>query len=283
MKPSWLEVVCPGEWDIHTVEEKGQLIGVLPVRVRNKWGFHIATTPYLTPHSGPWHRGPEARIGLIRSLTDYDYSHLTLDDRQKDPLPWMPDFNLTLQPTFILECATPEQVAVQMQKKLRQQLRQAEGRFTRILLDPQRFTGLVEQSFRHQQSTMPFTMDLLERVANYLERHRCGGLWGAVNEDGALITGALYYEDQHTLYTVLSGQDYRLNPHLSHKWLHQELLKYGISKGKRIHFMGSKIPGIAYWNSYFGAEISNYYQVKRIRNRIVRNVSRFVPASLISR
>lgn len=266
MKPSWLETVCPGEWDVLYLEKGGELQAFFPFRLRKKWGIHIVTTPFLTPHSGPWIRtntSPKESIeALIGKLNKYEYVHLTLDPDIEDPIYWNQHFDITVEPTFSFS-GTPDQLNQGMQKKLRQQLRQVQDQFKSISIASPEFIVPVKQSFKRRKSKLPFSLDLINRIEAYLKTYSAGKIIGALDEKDEILAAAMYYEDAATIYTILSGQNYDHDPRLSHKWLHHLILVYGLEQGKTIHFMGSKIKGVAYWNSYFGAPVTSYFRIKK--------------------
>ena len=266
LKPSWMEVVCPGEWDVIALEKDGKLQAFIPIRLRKKWGFRIVTTPYLTPHSGPWFaEGVDSGLAtaeLARRLDAFNYVHLSLDPALPYSIGSNPYLQFSAEPTFVLS-GSMDDIHAGLQKKLRQQLNQSKDAFTLEAIDTATFYALIAQSFRRQSSAVPFSRTLIERMVTQLRKHRWGDLIGAKDSSGEFLAATLYYEDQQWMYTMLSGQNYASEPRNAHKWLHYEIIKKAIGKQKSINFMGSKIPGVAFWNSYFGADIRYYFRVKK--------------------
>lgn len=266
LKPSWMEVVCPGEWDVIAQEKDGKLQAFIPFRLRNKWGYRIVTTPYLTPHSGPWIAegmdNGSAIVELAKQMVAYDYVHLSLDPVLKHPVSWNSYLQFSAEPTFMLS-GSMDDIYPGLQKKLRQQLNQSQGQFKSRAIDADAFFALISQSFQRRSSQVPFSRTLIGRIVMHIRKHRSGDLMGALDANGELLAATLYYEDQNCIYSLLSGQNYAEGPRNAHKWLHYEIIKYGIGQQKGINFMGSKIPGVAFWNSYFGAEVGYYYRIKK--------------------
>ena len=51
-KPSWVEAITNGDWDVFGYEEAGKYIAYLPLEVKSKYGIKMAISPQMTTLNG---------------------------------------------------------------------------------------------------------------------------------------------------------------------------------------------------------------------------------------
>ena len=121
-QPWWLDAVTPdNKWDVClTFDKMGNVTGVLPYCIEQKWGLTMSRMPPLTPYLGPWiadYHG-QKRHGLyswqmkilkelIRQVPGFHYAAWKFQPQIKNWYPfYLHDYQQSTAYTYILENIT---------------------------------------------------------------------------------------------------------------------------------------------------------------------------------
>ncbi|MCB0667057.1 MAG: hypothetical protein KDC80_14590 [Saprospiraceae bacterium] len=282
MKPSWLEVVCPGEWDIITQVKDGILQAFIPFRLRKKWGFRIVTTPYLTPHSGPWiaermdpKQKSEAYKAIAKKISEYAYLNLKLEAAEDYFFAWSsPQVKMSLIPTFILKTNSISEYEKGISKRKLQKIRELRNKLKLSPFDSNDLIKVLKSSYAHQSSKLPFAEKLIHEVVDFILLYNHGEVLGIKDNDGNPISGILYVEDNWCYYSLLRGQNYEYTNLPGLLFLQDTINQIAVNSNKKMDFCGSQNKGIAKWNSQFGPTANYYLSIRRVYSKLFSELSK---------
>ncbi|MCB0669797.1 MAG: hypothetical protein KDC80_28425 [Saprospiraceae bacterium] len=271
LKPSWMEVVCPGEWDLIAQEKDGKLQAFIPFRLRNKWGYRIVTTPYLTPHSGPWiaegmdpKLKTEAYKAIAKKISEYSYLNLKLEAAEDYFFAWSSSrVKMSLIPTFILKTNSISEYEKGISKRKLQKIRELRNKLKLSPFDTNDLIKALKSSYAHQGSKLPFAEKLIHEVVDFICLYNHGEVLGIKDNDGSPISGILYVEDNCSYYSLLRGQNYDCSNLPGLLFLQDMINQKAVISNQKMDFCGSQNKGIAMWNSQFGPTVNYFLSIRK--------------------
>ena len=142
--PWYLDAVCKeGEWNACIVEEKNQILAVLPYFIKKKYGFHYITMPHFVKFMGPFFAKEltlteqhDVMEKLILQLPKVD---AFTQNFYYNIINWLPfywnDYQQTTRYSYQLELTDLNQVFNNINRKRRRYIEKAEEQHLQVLLN----------------------------------------------------------------------------------------------------------------------------------------------------
>lgn len=124
----------------------------------------------------------------------------------------------------------------------------------------QHFESLKMLNYRHKTTT--YGLKILKHLILQNNSNIRSRLFGIKNEDDQYIIVSSMVEFKNRVYFISSGATHEARQKKAKFMLYDQIIKKYAGAGYHIDFMGSHIPGVAYFNKGFGATDYNYVHLK---------------------
>jgi len=278
----WWNEVVQKDWEVAIVEEKGEVKAVWPYFVRKRGPWTLLCQPDFTPYGGPIFNYPdqqkterknsfEQKVGeqIIKALPKFAEMDINCQLSLSNTLPFIwSDFEDRKKFTHLLDLKQSEEdIWGNFRENIRRQIRKAEKSLSiessedALLID-----RLLQSTFSGQTSDYPIQdKTVYQRILDYLEKHQCGQLLVARDQDRKEHACLLYIYDDHSAYYLIGGVDQKFKNSGAMSLLLWESIRRCKSKslelGSRLNhfnFEGSMIPAIEKYLRGFGGKLTPY-------------------------
>jgi hypothetical protein len=262
----WLDVVSPG-WDALIEDD---YLTVMPLTHRHKLGFHYLYQPFFTQQLGMFSRDmPDAEktgqfLGSIP--TGYRYVDIQLNamnDAGKSG--WL----YRLRQNYQLDLSRSyEEIYTCYRRNCRRNILHASNRGLCVKQGPgvAVFCRFVKRNLDqriHNKSHQIYQQ--LQRIAEVTIMKGKGEIWGVYSAQGELLAAGWFVNTlRRCIFIVCASSDTGRKDQAMY-WLVDRIIQQKAGSKEFLDFSGSDIPGVAYFNSGFGAERSLYTGIKRNR------------------
>ena len=277
----WLDTVCPGEYEILTVEANGQVQAAWPVVWRKRWGLRWIAMPALTQKLGILfapseakyaerlsreHRLAEALIAQLPGGTRIASHNFHETFESWLPFHWV-GFQQTTRYTYILEDTSDlELIWHGLRPAVRKDIRKSEkaGIRVRETEDLQKFYHVESLTFRRQSLANPVPFGLLERVYAACKANANVRMTVAEDEQGRAHAVLFAIFDSRCMVLLMSGGDPELRGDAANTLLHWDAIQFGSSVCRRFDFEGSMMKSIEQFYRGFGARLTPYSSISGV-------------------
>ena len=288
----WNEVVV-NDWDVLILSNESQVTAVWPYYIRKKGPWKLLTNPHFTPYCGPFLNYPEGQkkakrisfehnthqqlIDLLPSFSEFS-QNINLACSNTLAFLWN-GFEDSKRYTYVLNLKDSEAVLWDnLRENTRRQIRKAEKT---ISVETHQNAKLVEdtlkESFIGQDTSYPeIESAYFERINNYLEKHKSGCFYQAIDQENSVHASLCLVWDQEMAYYLIGGS---MNSFKSTGAL-SLLLWHAIKESKKMgklhfNFEGSMIPSIEKYFRGFGGELTPYSNISKKKSKSLKIVKQF--------
>ena len=258
---SWyLDVVVPG-WDALVLDDYE---AVMPLTWRQRTGIRYLFPPLYTKQLGIFSKrvpSKETTIRFLDSLTDRfkfiqihlnEYNHI--DTKSRYYFRMNNNFEIDLTPSY-------EKLYEHYNRNCRRNIKKAKKCSLVIRQDitAHSFTNFIKSNLEDRLKQLgKKDYHLLITLIEKLITKQAAELYGSYLTDGTLCGVALFLITAHRcIFLVCASSEQGKQCQTMYLLVDHQIKKYAGS-GKIFDFSGSNIPGIAYFNSTFGAYVKKY-------------------------
>lgn len=286
--PWWLDLVCKnGEWAaIWSQNKRGEIQGVWPYFLSQRWGIHLVAPPMLTPHLGPWVIDSDNKMNgrkrwkfelsvyaaLIKNLPTVPIMRCKCAPELKNSLPFFwTGFQQQTRYTFRLNnLEQPDMLFQQFSSTLHNHIRAAKKQLTIRMgdtADLPTLHHLVGLSLSKKAVKTPFSLPFLGELDAAVIRNSRRMLLLAEDETGKTYAAAYILFDRHIAYLLLLGSDPNIRYRGAASFVIWEAIQQANRYASIFDFEGSMLPGVANFFAEFGGTPEPYFLLTRGKNR----------------
>lgn len=281
--PWYLDAVCQeGEWNAAIVEEKNQIIAVLPYFIKKKYGFHYITMPHFTKMMGPYFADnlnlTEQHDILERLIIQLPKTDAFTQNFYYTITNWLPfywqGFQQTTRYSYRLDVSDLNQVYNNIHKKRRRYIDKAVEQGLQVIEseDIELFYRINKMSFDRQQLQVPYTFDQFQRHDAALAAHQARQIFFAKDAEGRVHSAVYLIWDAQSSYFHIAGDDPDLRNSGAGIFLIWEVIKYTKEKLhlNTFDFEGSMIQNVEYIRRQFGAVQTPYFTISKYNSKLLQ-------------
>lgn len=281
--PWYLDAVCKeGEWNACIVEEKNQIIAVLPYFIKKKYGFHYTTMPHFVKFMGPFFANEltlseqhDVMEKLILQLPKVD---AFTQNFYYNIINWLPfywnDYQQTTRYSYQLELTDLNQVFNNINRKRRRYIEKAEEQHLQVLLnnDAALFYKVNKMSFDRQRIKIPYTFEQFKQHDEALAAHDARQIFFAKDTEGRVHSAVYLIWDARSSYFHIAGDDPDWRNSGAGIFLIWEVIKYTKEKLNlnTFDFEGSMIQNVEYIRRQFGARQVPYFTISKYNSSLLQ-------------
>lgn len=279
-RPWWLDVVTNGDWDVCLVIEEGQILASMPIYIKKRFGFSLATLPPLTHNLGPWFYKPSANIPnklagerellnqLIGQIPKVDYFSQNWHCSRQNWLPfYWNGFNQTTRYTYRLQNLKDlDAVWRGFKNNIRSDIRKAANRYNlkvRTDLNVDDFLKLHKQVFSRQGLPAPYSDDLIRSLDAACRKNFASKIFIAEDQRGDQHAGVYIIWDHQSAYYLMGGGDPILRSSGATSLCLWEAIKFSANLVNVFDFEGSMIEPIERYFRAFGTTQTPYFNIAK--------------------
>ena len=272
-QPWWLDIVAPGQWEEILIEEKGKVVGRMPVV---KYGNVVKHPPY-TQTLGIW-MSPEIRRSyakqkrvinqILDALGSYKRVGLQLAVQNDYVLPFrwrgyqvLPRFTYRIEDLTDIDAVYRNFITTK-----KQNIRTA-GRIVHVneQFNINNLWKVLNSTFSKQDMKPSATQKLIEHIVTECEAINHGKYFEAVDDDGNIHSCVWCVYDNETCYYLIAGSDNSYNAKsFANSLLMWEAIQFAAEHSRVFDFEGSNIEGIEHFFQQFGGKCTPYYSVRKV-------------------
>lgn len=285
MYPLWLDAVC-NSWSVNTLSDHtGKIIGAIVYHHKTKYGIKIILNPNMTPYHGIWINDiatsyekntitskKEITSLLISSLPDASYINLRLHPDVTDTQIFKWDgYDAKVRYTYRLNHPIHIETAW---KNLEQKKRNGISKAKSDLIfeayeDISKHHNLVMDSFKRAGVIHDVDVEVYHKMYHNLHSKKLSKLFCVKDSNGLVHASLLLIQDHSTAYLISHGTI--LEPHRgATSLLLWQSIVYAAEQNISLDFEGSDLKRIESFYRDFGGNLTPYYQVIKVKNRLFK-------------
>ena len=284
--PFWLDAVCGEDnWDAVVIEEKGEIVAALPYYKKKCLGITGLLQPQLTQFFDIWLKPVESFktermlhyqfkwIGEIAKRigeTGADFYDLRFSGKlmNGEPFAWE-GYRQEVRYSFVIpQGRSIEDVLLQMDQTVRTTIRKTSGHVRIVELDnPDILYRIKNASFKRKGMKNPNSKEVYERLYGACMANNACKMIAVKDARGDICCAGLYVFDKRYVYEVLVGIVPEKRLYNYKAFMTYEMIRYACETGRGFDFEGSMVKEIAEHNRRFGADLTRYYRIQKIRTR----------------
>lgn len=288
-KPWYLNSVC-GEngWECFCVQKSEEIWAVLIAFEKKYSGLRVIEMPPLTQYAGPYIHFPDGVSTNKKHAIELEMIEKLLEEAENTGVdayaqkwgPWLDNwlapywkkYNESSRITFTLSTNNGyEWVLDNYSTQVRNKLKNKDNVFIYQSENIGRLYGLLEDSLCKYNKTPKFTLIQLENMFQAITENSSGFLYLSEDKNRNLLAGALFLEDETTVYYYIAGTTQCGRKVNAPTLLLDTGIKYACSKKKKFDFTGSMLPGVSRFYQSFGAAVTNYHIIDKQYNMVGEN------------
>jgi hypothetical protein len=282
----WLDVVCPGQWDVVLIEKNNKIIATIPYyKTKIKNIFTHVGMPLLTQKLGPYiiydanKITEDKRINyeheiygeIIHRIPRCDEFVVNFDQKYKNWLPfYWNGFKQTTRYTYILNNIKDHNCIVQKYAKSKKQPIQKAKEKSRLRfkcnLSKDAFYAYFTDVIHERNEKVGFSEELFFRLYDAVYAHQAGSVFYCEDEGKNIHAINMIVWDMECAYYLLAMRKKEYNTSGGTEFLVDETIKYVSQFVNHFDFEGSMIKGVEASYRYYGAHQTEYYQISRVTN-----------------
>lgn len=148
-------------------------------------------------------------------------------------------------------------------KGLKYSIRKARrnGIYIRSDLSRQELLQFYQRRGAYRPRIQPKHLTILLELLKNARQQNDAKLWGAFNSEGYQMSIGFSVMDSQKIYYLHQSNDNLGKKFCSSHFMTDRMIEYACQKAKKLDFVGSNIPGIAFFNDQFGCENEYYYSL----------------------
>lgn len=274
----WLEATGSkfkilGYWD-----EKGNLIGGIPLPFKKKAGLTLYHSPRLTPYLGPIFdlSSTDKNIGrisimrecgeeLARAIQGFDLLSYSAGAAAPDLQGFLwAGFRVDLTYTFRIEAGTTVEQAFQQVTRTHRQKLNKRAEFTiETGDDVSMLARLSRHTFERQGIACPYDEKYLQRLWQEASKRGRSILYTAHDLKGRAAAALLVVKDHRTTYQIVSGSDLAVSGQAAGSMLTWRAISDALNSGLTFDFEGSRIRGVEQYYRRWGGQAYPVWLLKK--------------------
>jgi len=289
MKSDYLNTILANEWSGIEVFEDNELVAVMPILIKNKWGLSYALQPILAKYWGiafvnrnyanknkeySFKKDIVAAIidCIPKGLANLNYNfHPEFDY----PLPfYWKSYSLKSSYTYVLDARGKSESNIfdDYSSQLKSSIRTAQKNEIKIFEDDSASALIYILEENRKSGKMIYDQgyyQLLDQVIKTGLNNGNSFSLTAVNQNEEKVASSIYLKDNHTVYALIHAmaKSHSKTDGLS-LLVHNAVLR-AASGHLKFDFLGSMIEPVEAFNRRFGAEPIPYLNVSKI-NKLLR-------------
>jgi hypothetical protein len=289
-QPWWLDAVCPDQWNVILIKKNDKIIASFPyykTKIRHVF-THIGLPP-LTQKLGPYivydanKITENKKIGyehdiynaIIDRLPKSDSFAINFDWKYKNWLPFYWDgFKQTTRYTYILNNIRDYNYIIDnYAKNKRQKIQKAKNSLifkTDLLKDV--FFAYFDDVIRERGEKVEFSKKLFSRLYDVIYDQRGGKVFYCTDSENNIHAINLTIWDNESAYYLIAMRKKEYNTSGGTEYLVNETIKYVSQFVDNFDFEGSMLKGVEESFRYYGAHQTEYYQIFKCNNPILRTL-----------
>jgi len=289
IETGYLDTLLSNDWSGIEVYEDNELIAIMPVLIKKKWGFEYALQPTMSKYWGvvfakKAYSGTQkefsfkkdvlaAAIDCIpKGLAMFNYNfHPDFDYAL--PFFWK-SYSLRTSYTYILDTRgkTESEILSNYSAQLKNSIRTAQKNEITIIRDNSgsALLKILDENRKSGKTILdPGYYEMLDRIINNGSKNGKGFSLTAVDKNGEEVASSVYLQDSHTVYALIHimAKVFSKTDALS-LLVHKAVLK-ATSENCKFDFLGSTIEPVEAFNRRFGAKPVSYLNISK-KSRLLR-------------
>jgi lipid II:glycine glycyltransferase (peptidoglycan interpeptide bridge formation enzyme) len=285
MTYDWLNTVAPDNWDVVIEENNGNVLGVFPYVIKNKYGFEQIIQPELTPYGGIWIKYPEDQkyatkvsyekeifFSLIEKLPTFDLFTQKFHPKFNNWLPfYWKGFQQTTAYTYVIDESNTEIIFSEFKENIRREIRKAQ----RTLListgnDINILYQIKAKSYQFNKQPFNISKDYITNIFSYCTKKKCGELIIAKDDLENIHAAAFFIWDDNTTYYLLGASDPLYKNSGAMSLLMWEGIQRSVKRSTSFNFEGSMIEDIERFFRGFGARQTPYFVITKTNSNFIK-------------
>ncbi len=283
----WLEAASyPLKWDAVVIKKNRKIIATFPFVKKEKIGFKIIQTPFVTPFVNLWIDFPhnlskqnmlkfqkEIINEIVKKLPDFDHIEVRLHPQLKYPLPliwngFKTDIRFTNQLKFQNDINLYYN---NLKPSLKRNIKKAEKiiKFYESS-DLESFLNLYKMTFLRQGKKVPYHLNTIEKIDKIASKKNRRKILLAKDKKNNLHAGVYLVWDEKYIYYLMGGSNPKYRESQALSLLMWNAIKFSHQEKKSFDFEGSMIEPIEIFFRSFNADPIPYFQIKKTNSFILK-------------
>jgi len=290
-QPWWLDVVCPDSWDVILIEKDNRIIATFPYyKTKIKKIFSHIGMPPLTQKLGPYivydpniitedkKISYEHKIynEIIDKIPKCDKISINFDWKYKNWLPfYWKGFKQTTRYTYILnDIKNHDSINSNYNNQKRNKLLKAKEILeVKYDLSPDIFITYFSNVINDRNEKVSFCNKLFFRLYNAVYSENAGKTFYCVDKSNNIHSIKMIVWDKECAYSILGMRKKEYSTSGGTELLTDWIIKYVSQFVDRYDFEGSMIKGVEESYRHYGTHQTEYYNIFKYNNPIVRILS----------
>jgi hypothetical protein len=289
-QPWWLDAICPGQWDVILIEKNDRIVASFPYyKTKARHIFTHIGMPPLTQKLGPYmvydnnNITENKKIGyeheiydaIADALPQSDSFSINFDWKYKNWLPfyWC-GFKQTTRYTYILDnIRNYDTVIGNFVKYKRQKIQRAKKLLVcKTDLSKDLFYDYFSDVIHERGESVEFSKSLFNRLYETVYTHQAGKTFYCTDNENNIHAVNLTVWDNESAYYLIAMRKKEYNTSGGTEFLVDQTIKYVSQFINRFDFEGSMIKGVEESFRYYGAHQTEYYQIFKYNNPILKMI-----------
>ncbi len=286
MQNGWLDAVNTGtsSWQVVlSKDKKGQILGALTFKIKQKWGLTVLSESPLSPFCGIWfkkmdtpkqheqyHFVKKILAELIEQLPPFHFANFRFSTALTD---WQPffwaGFQQTTRYTYHLDLQKTDNLFSDFKQHTQRNIRKAEQHFhITHSNDLDKFLAINNLTFERQnlKSTIPYS--IWQSADVFLKKSEQRLIYFASNTEGGIEAAIYIILDKKIAYYLAGGTTEMGRKQGATSFLLAQAIYDAKAQGLDIFdFEGSMLPGVESFFRGFNPSLTPYFKVWKYRNR----------------
>ncbi len=284
--PEWLEAVSFGNWDMAIYEENSEILAVLPILKKTKYGLSAIYNPLLSPYQGIYFlkeldlkeskkNSKKYKIitHLLDKVPDSHYSLVSFHHSFDYAMPLIHrNYSTKLSYSYILDNIKDHELTFSnfkssLKNKIRkgeQNLRIEQVRDINLIYDQ------VKNSFERQELKLGLSLSFVKRLFDSIPNN-FKILVAKDQADRIHAAHALIWDDLYA-YNLLLGGDTKLRSSGAIPFLLWHSIKVASEKVDQYDFEGSTLTSVQPFFESFGGKAIPHFIFQKASNNILRSL-----------
>jgi len=278
--PWYLDVVANDWRFVKSINNDGDIDGILPFQLEKRWGLKLLTPPPLCPRLGPLLFYKE---GMNQQEKQIFESKVLLDLEQQLPkchhakINWPYELTQSLswekagweqkkRYSYVLDLSESlDTIWRGFKPSVRNKIRKAQKHLKIVTSQDWQVPFLLTQKvFEHRKVKEQLSFSFMSGLDNAAQIHKSRVVFIASDKLGQNHAAMWLFFDENAAYNLLLGSDPELRSSGAAPFLIWHAIQFSKEQGLTIFdFEGSQLPGVEAFFRSFGGEAKNYYQLTK--------------------
>ena len=259
---SWyLNIISP-DWDALVMGDYNVL---MPLTHRKKYGIKYLYKPFFSQFLGVFYKNEEDSNYVSDFLKEASKRFRLINIQINVSNSNFKDDNCTLRQTQVLQLEgdyeiTKSKFTRSARSNVNKSLR--ENLFIEKVYETKEHISLIKQMYndRNVQGVVEQDYLDLENIMKYAVKNEIGEIYHVLSEN-EICASAFFLKWKDRIISLQTANNNLGREKRALYRLMNQIIKENAGNYKLLDFAGSNIPGVAEWNSSFGAENQHYYSV----------------------